>query len=368
MANDSRSSTLTLHAIGHGHIDPVWLWRWQEGYEEVRATFRSALDRMKETPDFCFIASSTLFYKWILETDPEIFEEVKARVKEGRWNIVGGWIVEPDCNIPGGESLVRQGLYGQRFIREHFGLTVTEGFNPDTFGHPGTLPQILKKLGFKTYTYMRPEPDLEMKYEATTFWWQSRDGSRVLAGCIPVCYDVRPERLEKRFHEVQDPRYFVQDQRHLMLFYGVGNHGGGPTKACIAKILEFMDDTKNPPVLFSHLSRYYQAMRESLPEDAFPTVDTDLQHHARGCYTSHSEVKRLNRRSEHALMSAERWSSIGDLLLGIQYPVKEFQEAWERILFCQFHDVLAGTSIEEAYDDARDMCGATLWTTAKIKN
>ncbi|HOE10449.1 MAG TPA: glycoside hydrolase family 38 C-terminal domain-containing protein [bacterium] len=368
MTEAATSDTITYHAIGHGHIDPVWLWRWQEGYEEIRATFRSALDRMKETPDLCFIAGSAAFYKWILEIDPPMFMEIQDRVREGRWNIVGGWIVEPDCNIPGGESLVRHGLYGQRFFRTHFGLTVTEAFNPDAFGHTGTLPQILKKSGFSTYTYMRPAPDTEMKYAYLHFQWEARDGSRVLAGCIPICYDVLPEGLEKRFHELQPGPYRHPDQRHEMFFFGIGNHGGGPTKKCIRIIQDLQSDRNNPPICFSTLSRYYQCLTETLCTESLPVVRTDLQHHARGCYTSHSEVKRLNRQCEHALMQAERWSAVGTVLQNLPDRRESIREAWETVLCNQFHDILAGTSIEAAYQDVRNAYGSVLFTTDKIRN
>jgi len=368
MTRTQTSDGITYHAIGHGHIDPVWLWRWQEGYEEIRATFRSALDRMKETPDVCFIASSAAFYKWALEIDPTMFKEIQGRVREGRWNIVGGWIVEPDCNVPGGESFVRHGLYGQRFFRKHFGITVTEGFNPDTFGHAGTLPQILKKSGFSTYTYMRPAPDIEMKYQYLHFWWEARDGSRILGGCIPICYDVLPEKLEERFRALQIGPYRHPNQRDEMFFFGIGNHGGGPTKKCIRIILDLQSDQDSPPIRFSHLTRYYHCLTETLSTESLPVVQTDLQHHARGCYTSHSEVKRLNRRCEHALMQAERWSAVGTVLQNLPIEREQIQDAWETVLFHQFHDILAGTSIEAAYQDVRNAYGSVLWTADKIRN
>lgn len=141
------NSCKKLHMIGNAHLDPVWLWNWQEGFQSVKATFRSALDRMKEYDEFIFTSSSALQYLWIEENCPEMFEEIKERVKEGRWVIVGGWWVQPDCNIPSGESFVRQGLYGQRYFLEKFGVTAKVGYNVDSFGHSGALPQIFEKSG-----------------------------------------------------------------------------------------------------------------------------------------------------------------------------------------------------------------------------
>ena len=145
-----------VHLIGNAHLDPVWLWRWQEGYSEVLATFRSALDRIKESDDFIFTCAGAVYYKWVEETDYDMFEEIRERVRQGRWVIVGGWWIQPDCNIPCGESYVRQALYGQRYFREKFGIMATTGYNVDSFGHNAMLPQILKQSGINAYVFMRP--------------------------------------------------------------------------------------------------------------------------------------------------------------------------------------------------------------------
>src|SRR5918911_5102085 len=143
--HDAMSELRLLHMIGNAHIDPVWLWQWQEGYQEVRATFQSAIERMEEYPEFVFTCDSVCYLHWIEESDPELFERIRERVADGRWQVVGGWWVEPDCNIPGGESFVRQALYGQRYLQQKFGVTATTGANLDSFGHNATLPQILVK-------------------------------------------------------------------------------------------------------------------------------------------------------------------------------------------------------------------------------
>ena len=147
-----------VHMVGNAHIDPVWLWQWPEGYQEVRATFQSAIDRLEEYPDFVFTCDSIVFFAWVEETDPELFERIRARIAEGRWQVVGGWWVEPDCNIPSGESLVRQALYGQRYLRDRFGITATTGANVDSFGHNATIPQLLRGSGMDSYVFLRPGP------------------------------------------------------------------------------------------------------------------------------------------------------------------------------------------------------------------
>jgi len=134
---------ITVYMIGNAHIDPVWLWRWQEGLAEVLATCRSALDRMNEYPDFVFTRADAATYQWIEDSCPEMFEEIRRRVEEGRWSIVGGWWEQPDCNIPSGEAFVRHGLYGKRYFLDRFGVDVVVGYNVDSFGHNAGLPQIL---------------------------------------------------------------------------------------------------------------------------------------------------------------------------------------------------------------------------------
>ena len=145
-----------LHLVGNAHIDPVWLWRWQEGFSEILSTFRSALDRMNDFPDFKFTCACSSYYRWVESVDPQMFAEIKQRVEEGRWSIVGGWYLQPDCNIPDGESFARHGLVAQRYFMEKFGVTAKTGYNVDSFGHNAALPKILKGCGMENYVFMRP--------------------------------------------------------------------------------------------------------------------------------------------------------------------------------------------------------------------
>ncbi|MBX3176775.1 MAG: alpha-mannosidase [Candidatus Hydrogenedentes bacterium] len=348
----------TLHMIGHGHIDPTWLWRWTEGYEEVRATFRSALDRMRETPDFTFTASSPCFYAWIQESEPAMFEEIRARVAEGRWEIAGGMWIEPDCNIPCGESLVRHGLYGQRFFQRAFGKKAVIGFNPDTFGHPGNLPQILRGLGLNHYVFMRPMAVAERDYPGgTTFWWRAPDGSRVLTSNLGPDYNCWHSTRE-RMRSLPDNPQLNPGQTHILGFYGVGNHGGGPTKAAIADIEALRDEEGPLKPEFSTLERFFEAIARELDPATLHVADSELQYHARGCYSVHAGIKRWNRSAEHALMNAERLAMMAHVLESHAYPAETLSEAWRDLLYNHFHDIIAGTSVESSYEDARDQIGA----------
>jgi alpha-mannosidase len=337
--------------IGNAHIDPVWLWQWPEGYQEVRATFRSALDRMDENPDFVFTHTSVLFLQWVEESDPELFARIRERVAEGRWQVVGGWWIEPDCNIPSGESFVRQGLYGQRWLLDRFGFIATTGANLDSFGHNASLPQILRRSGLDSYVFLRPKPDENPDVPGPLFHWAAADGSRVLAYRIPHEYCAPRDDLGD--HVAKSLETLPPDMDELAVFYGVGNHGGGPTKANLRSIAELDAGDDTTHLELSSLRRFFDAVAgEDVPE-----WRGDLQYHAPGCYTTHSGVKRWNRRAENLLQRAEKWSVVADAL-GVQpYPLRDLSQAWQLLLFNQFHDTLAGTSIEPAYEDARDQIG-----------
>ena len=347
-----RVSGRMLHMIGNAHIDPVWLWQWPEGYQEVRATFRSAIERLDEYPEFVFTMDSSLFLAWVEESDPELFEQIRARVADGRFQVVGGWWIEPDCNIPGGESFVRQALYGQRYLKEKLGVTASTGANLDSFGHNATIPQILAKSGCDSYVFLRPGPK-EKTLESPVFWWESPDGSRVLAYRIPHEYcapkDDIGEHVDKAVASLPD------ESGEWAVFYGVGNHGGGPTIANLEQIKSLNERDGGPRLEPSSLRRFFDGLASS--NGRHPTLRGELQYHSRGCYTAHSGIKRWNRRAENLLQRAEKWSVVADTL-GLQpYPRDALTEAWKLLLFNQFHDTLAGTAIEPAYEDARDQIG-----------
>lgn len=346
--------TKTLHMIGNAHIDPVWLWQWHEGFQEVKATFRSALDRMNEYDDFVFVASSAALYEWVEKSDPAMFQEIIQRVNEGRWQVVGGWWIEPDCNIPSGESFVRQGLYGQRYFKEKFGVLARVGFNVDSFGHAGTLPQILKKSGLSYYTFLRPMPH-EKSLPSRLFWWEADDGSRVLTFRIPFEYLSWGKELDHHVQRCADELRAPYDE--FMCFYGVGNHGGGPTKASIDSIHRLNAAPDFPNLILSTPEAFFEAVEAK--DWPIPIVHGDLQKHASGCYAAHSGIKQWNRRAENRLIAAEKWSTIANWTTQQPYPT-DFDRAWKSVLFNQFHDILAGTSLEAAYDDARDSYGEAL--------
>ena len=350
------ASKFKFHMIGHGHIDPVWLWPWSEGVSVVHSTFRSALDRMNETPDFTFTASSAQFYQWVADNDPGMLAEIRKRVKEGRWNIVGGWWVEPDMNIPSGEAMVRQGLYGQLTLQRLLGHRATVATNPDSFGHTSTLPQIIKLQGMDNYIFMRPGIR-EKTIPSDLFWWEGPDGTRVLTYRIQFSYGDGGS-VKNRVKSIMT-QYKDQPMKSFLAYYGAGDHGGGATKENIRSIDELKVEKGAPAVLYSTTDNYFKEVRNDKTLN-LPVIKDDLQHHAVGCYTAESEIKKGNRQSEAALVIAEKIAAIGSSAWGANYPKKELTSAWQRVLFLQFHDSLAGTSLYEHSQTAREGYGYAL--------
>ncbi|GAB3618171.1 hypothetical protein GCM10027416_27280 [Okibacterium endophyticum] len=355
----------TLHMIGNAHLDPVWLWPWQEGYQEARATFWSAIERMDEYPDFVFTCDQMVLLSWVEESDPELFERIRQRVADGRWVNVGGWWVEPDCNMPMGESFVRQGLYGQRYLRSRFGKPATVGMNVDPFGHNVMLPQILRGQGMDSYLFLRPGPH-ESDFDESLFWWEAPDGSRVLGYRIPFEYGSAPGSVDGQADKALGN--FDKSLGDAMIFYGVGNHGGGPTRANIESIHRYDRMGSFGRMKMSSPREYLDEVVARGPVflESLTVRRDDLQHHAAGCYSAHSGIKAWQRRAQHAVLSAERWAAVTAVRDDIAYPREQLERAWKQVLFNQFHDVLPGSAIEPAYEDARDQLGEAISIAKRI--
>ncbi|MEA4822610.1 MAG: glycoside hydrolase family 38 C-terminal domain-containing protein [Clostridiaceae bacterium] len=348
---------MKVHLIGNAHIDPVWLWRWQEGFAEIKATFAAACERIRDYDDFIFTSACASYYEWAEENAPDLFEQIRTYVKAGRWVLVGGWWLQPDCNLPSGESFARHALYSQRYFFEKFGVTATVGYNVDSFGHSVSLPKLLRAAGMDAYVFMRPG-DHE-KELPTLFWWESPDGSRVLTTKINATYGDRLDDLPAALERLRVS--YPGDSAPL--FYGVGNHGGGPTVKMIETIRAFRNDTDT--LIFSDPRRFADAAR-SLPD--LPVVRDDLQHHASGCYSTLSAHKKANRTAEARLLAAERWDTVASALFSVPAAGAKLTEAWKTVLFNQFHDIMGGCSIREAYDDALAAMGGAIHTADVVCN
>ena len=346
---------MEVHLIGNAHIDPVWLWRWQEGFAEIKATFAAACERLRDYDDFVFTSACASYYAWVEENAPALFEQIRGFVRAGRWVLVGGWWLQPDCNQPSGESFARHALYSQRYFLEKFGVTATVGYNVDSFGHCNALPKLLRAAGMDAYVFMRPG-NHEHPFP-NVFWWESPDGSRVLATKIPYSYGDRIDDLEDSLAKVRE----AYPDGVGEILYGVGNHGGGPT----VRMLETLKAYRGTDTLrFSDPRRFADAVRR--PD--LPVVRGDLQHHASGCYSTASAHKKLNRTVESRLQAAERWDTVAALALGEAPSREKLTAAWKDVIFNQFHDIMGGCSIREAYDDVLAAMGGALHAADTVRN
>ena len=333
--------------VGNAHLDPAWMWRRPEGLEAFAATCRSALDRIEEFPGFIFTASSAAHYAFVEETDPKLFSRIQEAVKNERWAIVGGWWVEPDCNLPSGESFVRQALLGQRYFQSRFGKIATVGYNIDSFGHNANLPQLLKKAGLTSYVFMRPEQE-EKHLEAALFEWEAPSGDKVTTYRLPLHYSNWLYSVREKIQLL--PSYELFTPNHpWMIFFGVGNHGGGPT---IIQLLEIESlRSEGTDIEYSDPNQFFA----NVERNSLPIIRGEMQPHAIGCYSAHSEIKRLNRRAENALVQAEASVILLSLALNEKIPKGIFTQAWKNVCFNQFHDILGGVAIKEACEDAITM-------------
>jgi alpha-mannosidase len=335
---------LTAHLIGHAHIDLGWLWRWEETVREIAVhTFRGTLDVMNAMKGLTFAQSQAALYEAIERQNPEMFAEIKAKVKAGTWAPVGGMWVEPDLNMPDGESLVRQLFYGQRYFRARFGVGTSVGWNPDSFGHNAQLPQILRKAGIDSYVFGRCAPE-----NTPIFWWEGLDGSRVLAYVPPGWYNLS---LRDGIKEPLAQAAACTPARDFLLLYGEGDHGGGPRSTDLEAYGRYRKDPDQPRLEFDTPEGYFKRLTSQRLE--FPVVKGELNTTFPACYTTQARAKKNNRRAESLLLTAEKFSALANTgRFRDYYPELDLDEAWKIVLRNQFHDILDGSSIGPVYDES----------------
>ena len=336
-----------VHMIGQGHLDPVWLWRWTEGRAEALATSQSAVDRLREFPEFHFVRGEAQVYQWIEQDDPALFAAIQELIEAGRWHLVNGMLIQPDMNLPSGESFVRQVLLGKAYMAAKFGIEPRIAYCVDSFGHAATLPMILRQCGFDAYVFMRPAPH-EKELPANVFWWQAPDGSRILSFRIAGAYTTRQDEHAEHIQLAVDA--MPPELNETMCFFGVGNHGGGPTRAQIENVQQIAAGSDRWEVRFSDPQRYFTAIASAA--EALPTVAEELQFHAIGCYSAVSDLKRAHRQAENGLLVAERMAALAAQWANRPAPQQQLYALWQTLCFNQFHDTLGGTSLKQATDDA----------------
>ncbi|HLX11197.1 MAG TPA: glycoside hydrolase family 38 C-terminal domain-containing protein, partial [Bacteroidota bacterium] len=341
----------TLYFDSNAHIDAAWLWRDLETVEVVHNTFGSVLKMMDERPDFTYTQSAAAYYDWMEQKYPEVFKGIQQRVKDGRWEVVGGMWVEPDCNLPGGESWMRHLLYSKRYFKQKLGANVTIGWNPDSFGYNWDMPEFYQQAGIDAFVTQKMGWSEQNVFPYRVFWWQSPDSSRVLC-YFPFDY----------VNDISDPYQFIDWLRQFeantgfskfMVLFGVGDHGGGPSDEMLAKIDRLKNLDFYPTIEYGNTANYLTWLK-SQDLKTLPVWNDEvyLEYH-QGTYTTQAKMKEWTRKSEVALTNAEKFSSIASLD-GIPYSNADFEEAWRKVLFNQFHDVLPGSGIRENYIDATE--------------
>ncbi len=328
-----------VYYIGHSHIDMNWLWTWPETIDTCHRTWNSAMNLMDQFPDFRYVQSQPAAYVPIEKLYPDEFKRMQAMSAEGRWDVVGGLWNESDTDIPSGEALARSFLIGQNYFKSKFGKYAVTGWLPDSFGHTWQLPQIMELSGIKYFYHMRCGNGMELT------WWQSPDGSRVLKANTPS-YDAKPD-LDQLVVPIRNKTRFNMPQS--VVVFGVGDHGGGPTRQQILRIQSWQQDPIFPKVHFIGADDYFEQLAQQPTASTLPVVDTDLQYTFEGCYTTHADMKKAIREGEDNLYSAEVLSSLA-AMTGRGYPTEAFDEAWKPTTFAQFHDIAAGSAIHSTYD------------------
>ncbi|MFQ6108683.1 MAG: alpha-mannosidase [Candidatus Aminicenantales bacterium] len=345
------SKNYVLSVVGNSHIDLAWLWRWRETVEVAKETFSTVLDNMEEYPGIVYAQSQAQAYKWMEEYYPRLFERIRKKVKEGRWEIVGGMWAEPDCNLIDGESFIRQILYGKRYFREKFGVDVRVGWNPDSFGYNWNMPQFFRKSGIDFFITQKISWNDTTIFPYFLFWWEGPDGSRVLTYFPPTGYVGRleAERMAEGLKQFERNTGL----RNALILYGLGDHGGGPNREMLDRLEDYDKQGIFPEVKHLRVSEYLEGLRKKNLESLPVWKDELYLEYHRGTYTTQAETKKFNRKSEVLLSNTEKLASLA-LLFGKKYKQDLIQSAWERVLMNQFHDILPGSSIAAVYRDAKE--------------
>ena len=348
LAGDSaRFARDTIHLVGNSHIDAAWLWRYPETMGVVEATWRTALKLEQKFPSMTFAASAAQYYDWLAARAPGLLDSIRAAEHAGRWEAVGGWWLEADQNLPGGESLVRQGLYGQRYFQKLTGRRSKVAWTPDSFGYPWQMPQIWHGLGMDYFVTQKIRWNDSTTFPFDAFVWKGRDGTRIFA-YNPWGYDHDLDGATLARQMLQDNAR-TDTAHHMLVLYGVGDHGGGPT----AEMLDRRGDLGRLPAFpvlkDDRPTAALSSIRAAHPMDRWPVWDDELylEYH-RATYTTQSWMKRRNRESETLLGTAEFLATVDPA----PYPRDSIEHAWRQTLFNEFHDLLPGSGIHAIYLDA----------------
>ncbi|MDY3920371.1 MAG: glycoside hydrolase family 38 C-terminal domain-containing protein [Candidatus Limivivens sp.] len=368
-------SEVTASCIGHTHIDVAWLWTLQVTQEKAARSFSTVLNLMDRYPDYQFMSSQPQLYLYVKRNQPRLYDRIREKVQEGRWEPEGAMFLEADCNLTSGESLVRQCLYGKKFFREEFGTESEILWLPDVFGYSAALPQIMEKCGIHSFMTTKISWNETNQIPYDTFWWEGIDGTRVLTHFITTRDYQKGGRLIGTSREFTTgfttnyngavcpsqvkgawQRYQQKTLNdNVLISFGYGDGGGGPTEEMLETALRLKDGHFGcPAVKQEHAGAFFRRLHETAEKETFPVWSGELylEYH-RGTYTSMAENKKANRKGEFGLLNAETWSALAETYAEMPYPGEALAEGWEILMRNQFHDILPGSSIEEVYQDSR---------------
>ncbi len=347
-----------IYLICNAHLDPMWLWEWEEGAAEAISTFRTAAKLCREFDAFIFNHNEALLYQWVEEYEPSLFEEIKELVKLGKWKIIGGWYLQPDCNMPSGEGFVRQINYGNAYFMEKFGVKPETAVNFDSFGHNRGLVQVLNKCGYKNYLICRPTW-LNAISLPDEFKWVGYDGSEVYVRRHFELYNSPLGRAEDKIRYLLDER----KDNPLFILWGVGNHGGGPSRKDLDDIDKLIKEKEkeNIKIKHSYPDEYFNEISKSNE-----TVNVSLNPVNTGCYTSQILVKQAYRSIENELFKVEKMCSCATLKGLMEYP-EELAQVEKDMIFLQFHDILPGSGIKPVQDKALKIADHGMEILSKLR-
>jgi alpha-mannosidase len=349
LAKKSGDPSLFISALGHSHIDLAWLWPLRETIRKGARTFATALMMIERYPDYIFGASQPQLYQWMKSYYPELYEKIKLQVRQERWETLGAMWVEADNNLPGGESLVRQLLYGKRFFQKEFNQDIKILWLPDSFGYNGALPQILKKSGVEYFCTTKLSWSLYDQFPHHTFMWQGIDGSRVLTHMPP----------EGTYNSSAAPRAIVKAETnyldkgvsdHCMMLFGIGDGGGGPGEDHLEMLRREKNTADLPPVRQETAGEFYRELARNIAQYQCWQGELYLERH-QGTYTTQARNKRYNRKIEIALHDLEFYAALAMVLVGALYPANDIETIWKEVLLYQFHDILPGSAITRVYHE-----------------
>ena len=333
-----------LHLLCNAHLDPCWMWEWEEGAAAAMATFRQAAIFCEEYDGFVFNHNEVILYEWVEEYEPALFKKIQKLVKQGRWHIIGGWYLQPDCNMPSGESFVRQMLVGRTYFRNKFGVEPRTAINFDPFGHTRGLVQLLKKAGYDSYLFCRPFQN-DCPLPSDDFTWVGYDGSTVTGHRASMFYN---HPLGQARAKVERWMAENKGKRVGLVLWGVGNHGGGPSREDLNMLGQLRAECADYDIVDSTPENYFDELRAS--GTPLPRHEKDINLWGPGCYTSQVRIKQKHRLLENTLYSTEKMCSHAALSGLMKYPYAELQDAQRDLLQAEFHDIIPGSSIANVED------------------